>query len=128
MIQWYKKVVLENYANFKGRARRSEYWYFILVNFIVQLVFLSLFFVFLSMDMAGIGFVFYGLMMIFSLAMMVPSLAVAVRRMHDVGKSGWYILIPVYSLILALTNGEEGTNQYGDDPKKNNEFEQIGQE
>jgi len=128
MIDWYKKVVFENYANFKGRARRSEYWYFFLTNFIVQITFLIFFFVFLSMEKPEIGIAFYGLMMLFSLAMMIPSLAVGVRRMHDVGKSGWFLLVPVYSLILALTNGNDGQNMYGEDPKGSNEFEQIGQE
>jgi len=54
---------------------------------------------------------------IFSLAMLVPSIAVAVRRMHDVGKSGWFVLIPIYNLILALTPGQIGPNEYGPDPK-----------
>ncbi len=54
---------------------------------------------------------------IYSLAVFIPSIAVAVRRMHDVGKSGWFILIPIYNLILACTNGESGENKYGTDPK-----------
>lgn len=54
---------------------------------------------------------------LYSLAVLVPSLAVAVRRMHDVGKSGWYILIPIYNLILAVTEGDNGPNEYGEDPK-----------
>jgi len=44
-------------------------------------------------------------------------IAVGVRRMHDVGKSGWFVLIPIYNFILAVTEGEKGDNQYGDDPK-----------
>ena len=54
---------------------------------------------------------------IYSLAILIPSLAVGVRRMHDVGKSGWFLLIPIYSLILAITEGNKGGNQYGSDPK-----------
>jgi len=50
---------------------------------------------------------------------LVPSVAVAIRRMHDVGKSGWYALIPLYNLILACTEGVKGINEYGDDPKQN---------
>jgi len=50
-----------------------------------------------------------------------------VRRMHDVGKSGWFILIPIYNFILAVTNGEEKDNEYGPDPKNpNNEIDSIG--
>ena len=53
----------------------------------------------------------------FLLISFIPSLSAGVRRMHDVGKSGWYLLIPIYSLILAFTAGETGTNKYGPDPK-----------
>jgi uncharacterized membrane protein YhaH (DUF805 family) len=119
MINWYKKVVFENYANFNGRARRSEYWWFFLMNIIVSFVF---------------GFVcglikMPNLSAIYSLAVLVPSIAVGVRRMHDVGKSGWFILIPIYNLILAVTEGEKGPNQYGEDPKSSgDELGQIGQE
>ena len=62
---------------------------------------------------------------IYSLAVFIPSLAVAVRRMHDVGKSGWFLLIPIYNLILAATNGDEGSNEYGADPKNENGEELI---
>jgi uncharacterized membrane protein YhaH (DUF805 family) len=51
------------------------------------------------------------------LAVLIPSIAVGVRRMHDVGKSGWFLLIPIYNLILALSEGEKGDNKYGPDPK-----------
>ncbi|MCE2743744.1 MAG: DUF805 domain-containing protein, partial [Fluviicola sp.] len=54
---------------------------------------------------------------IYSLAVLLPSLAVAVRRMHDVGKSGWFVLIPIYNFILAVTEGDSGSNEYGNDPK-----------
>jgi len=53
----------------------------------------------------------------YSFAVFIPSLAVLVRRMHDVGKSGWYCLIPIYNLILCCTEGEHKTNEYGPDPK-----------
>jgi len=105
-MNYYLKV-LQNYATFSGRARRSEYWYFILFNTLIALAF---------------GFV-CGLMQvpqlanIYSLAMLIPTIAVGVRRMHDVGKSGWFLLIPIYNLILACTEGEQHENQYGEDPK-----------
>ena len=53
---------------------------------------------------------------LYSLAVLVPSIAVGVRRMHDVGKSGWFLLIPIYNLILAVTEGEKGENEYGQEP------------
>ncbi|MDQ5928331.1 MAG: hypothetical protein QG594_105 [Bacteroidota bacterium] len=115
MIEWYKKVVFENYANFDGRARRSEYWYFALLNMIISIV-LAFVLGFISPTL-GLAANLY------SLAVLIPSIAVAIRRMHDVGKSGWYILIPIYNLILACTEGEKGANQYGPDPK--NDFSEI---
>ncbi|EOR95430.1 protein of unknown function DUF805 [Arcticibacter svalbardensis MN12-7] len=54
---------------------------------------------------------------IYSFAVLIPSIAVGVRRMHDVNKSGWFLLIPIYNLILAFTDGTPGENAYGQDPK-----------
>ena len=54
---------------------------------------------------------------LYSLAVLLPAIAVTIRRMHDVGKSGWYCLIPIYNIVLAATEGEKGANQYGPDPK-----------
>ena len=105
-MNYYLKV-LQNYATFGGRARRSEYWYFILFNVII------------SFGLGSVG----GLMQvnwiynIYTLAVLIPSIAVAVRRMHDVGKSGWFALVPIYNLILACTNVVQGDNEYGADPK-----------
>ena len=105
-MNYYLKV-LQNYATFSGRARRSEYWYFALFNIIISI---------------GFGFV-CGLMQvpqlanIYTLAILIPSIAVGVRRMHDVGKSGWFLLIPIYNFILACTDGVKGDNEYGADPK-----------
>lgn len=113
MIEWYKKVVLENYANFNGRARRAEYWWFFLANVIVSIV--------LQIIDSIIGMAILGT--IYSLAVLLPGIAVAIRRMHDVGKSGWFILIPIYNLILACTEGDKGPNEYGPDPK--NEYDEI---
>ena len=107
-MKYYLKV-LQNYATFKGRASRSEYWYFVLFNVIFSIV---LGFVSGIVDLPI-------LYTIYSLALLIPSIAVAVRRMHDVGKSGWFILIPIYDLILACTQGEKGENEYGTEPNDN---------
>lgn len=105
-------TVLKKVTDFDGRARRSEYWYFFLVNVLVSISFNVI-------GMALNGSSFIGLLsMLYTLAVLVPSVAVAVRRMHDVGKSGWYALIPVYNLVLACTEGTAGGNEYGADPKK----------
>lgn len=110
---------LKKFAEFSGRSRRKEYWMFFLFNII-------LFIISSGLD-AMLGMGIFG--MIVSLALLVPGLAVAIRRMHDVGKSGWFILIPIYNLILALTEGEKGPNQYGPDPKgAGDEISSIGKD
>jgi uncharacterized membrane protein YhaH (DUF805 family) len=105
-MNYYLKV-LQNYATFNGRARRSEYWYFFLFNVIISVV------------LTFVGGIMGSTILsnIYSLAVLIPGIAVGVRRMHDVGKSGWFLLIPIYNLILAVTEGEKGDNQYGADPK-----------
>ncbi len=128
MIDWYKKVVFENYANFSGRARRSEYWYFVLCNFLISMVFyiplIATGALFDNEEPGTIFFLFYGLLMLYSLAILIPSLAVAVRRLHDIGKSGWYYLIGlipfvggIILLVWFFTEGNQGTNEWGPDPK-----------
>ena len=108
IINWYV-TVLKKYADFNGRSRRSEYWYFFLVNVIISLI----------LNLIGRGTGLGILSLVYSLIVLVPGIAVAVRRMHDVNKSGWFILIPIYNLILACTEGTKGDNQYGADPKPN---------
>lgn len=115
MIDWYKKVVFENYANFNGRARRAEYWWFVLANFLISLI--------LTFIDGALGLMeSFGISTVYQLAIIIPSIAVAVRRVHDVGKSGWFILIPIYNFILTVTEGNQGSNEYGPDPK-NPEFD-----
>lgn len=111
-MNYYFKV-LQNYATFSGRARRSEYWYFLLFNIIVSII----------LSVIGTTMKTTILSNIYALAVFLPGLAVGVRRMHDVGKSGWYLLIPIYSLILALEEGQKGENEYGEDPKAENNEE-----
>lgn len=117
-MKWYI-TVLQKYAIFNGRARRSEYWFFLLFSTIVSI----------ALMVADEFFQTEFLDTIYSLAVLVPSIAVAVRRMHDVNKSGWYCLIPIYNLILAFTEGTHGPNEYGPDPKRPellDEIDQIG--
>lgn len=107
-MEYYLKVVKDNYANFNGRARRKEYWMFVLFHIIAIVV--------IGAVDGAIG-TYPLLYVIYLLGTIVPTYAVMARRMHDVGKSGWYMLIPIYSFILAVTEGEMGENIYGEDPK-----------
>ncbi len=108
-MNWYLKV-LKQYVDFNGRARRKEYWMFALINMII------------SYGIIGIGAALElpSLAMIssvYSLAVLLPSIAVGVRRMHDVGKSGWFLLIPFYNFYLSVIDSTPGPNEYGDNPK-----------
>lgn len=118
-MSWYLQV-LKKYAVFSGRARRKEYWFFVLFNVIVSIglaVIDSMLGLYAS---AGVGV----LSLIYSLGVLIPSIAVSVRRLHDINKSGWWVLIVLVPfigwlilLIFALIAGTPGDNQYGPDPK-----------
>lgn len=126
--------VLKNYAVFNGRSRREEFWMFTLFNFIFLTIaavidnILGVTFDnnysiwgvtfkinsrFLGYGVSPNGYVY----LTYTLAVLIPAVAVLVRRLHDVGKSGWFALIPVYNLILVCTSGMKGGNLYGADPK-----------
>lgn len=105
-------AVLRKYNDFDGRARRSEYWYFFLVNVLISQG-LNLINIFLFNGSVVVGW----LLILFNLAILILSVAVAVRRMHDAGKSGWYVLVPVYNLMLACTESVQASNQYWANPK-----------
>jgi uncharacterized membrane protein YhaH (DUF805 family) len=130
MIDWWKKVVFKNYANFTGRARRAEYWYFVLGNFLLIVPFYIIAIVGVSSDnslLSTVGMIIYGLV---ALGTIIPGLAAAVRRLHDLNKSGWYYFIgfiPIVGGIILLvwffTDGNRFTNNYGTDPKNVNDVE-----
>jgi uncharacterized membrane protein YhaH (DUF805 family) len=120
-MNYYFKV-LQNYATFNGRARRSEYWMFYLFNTIFTIV-AALADNILGLAVEGIGYgPVYGL---YVLAMIIPGLAVLVRRLHDVGKSGWMFLIAlipiigaIWLLVLLCTDSQPGDNKWGSNPKE----------
>jgi uncharacterized membrane protein YhaH (DUF805 family) len=136
MFDWWKKVFIDNYANFNGRARRSEYWYFTLVNLLILIPLFIISTVFAESEMF-LGAAPFILMAFTMLALIIPSIAVTVRRLHDTNKSGWFYvmtLVPLLSIVIfifTLLDGDNGTNDYGKDPKNpynNEEFNQIGTE
>jgi uncharacterized membrane protein YhaH (DUF805 family) len=123
-MQWYFHA-LRNYATFRGRARRAEFWMFALVSWLI------------AIPLAIIGAVLFGgsgaengalaLVDLYSLAVFLPSLALTVRRLHDVGRSGWWLfiaLVPFIGAIVLLvfycTDSQPGPNQYGPNPKDAN--------
>ena len=97
-MNWYFRV-WQKYGEFSGRARRKEYWMFVLFNILISMV--LGFIDGLLIASSGIMFLTY----LYMFAVIIPSLAVAVRRLHDTGKSGWYILlsfIPIVGSIILL--------------------------
>ena len=111
LVEAWKLVVLERYTKFDGRAGRTEYWWFFLATFIIGLAINVL---------TRISGAFFILSFVYFLAVLVPSLAVAVRRLHDTDKSGWFILlalIPIVGFIILVvflaTPGTPGPNKYG---------------
>ena len=107
MLYYFK--AFQNFLNFNGRARRKEYWYFTLFHVIFAVIIAIL------SEAVQVPLLYS----LYFLVALIPALALAIRRMHDVGKSGWFVLVPIYNLILACTDGEKGDNQYGMDPKMN---------
>jgi uncharacterized membrane protein YhaH (DUF805 family) len=107
-------VLTQKYFDFSGRARRSEYWFFALFSFLVYLV------AYVIGLAIGTQILYY----LVALGFLLPGLGVAVRRLHDTGKSGWWILIGIIPLIGAIvllvftvTDSDPGDNQYGPSPK-----------
>lgn len=119
-MNWYIDA-WKNYVNFQGRARRKAYWMFALFNIIAIIA--------LGVIEGAIGLSGqsgYGILTgLYSLAIILPGLAVAVRRLHDTGRSGWWILIglvplvgPIVLLVFFVQDSQPGSNQYGPNPKE----------
>jgi len=111
MLDYYTGV-LKNYAGFEGRARRAEYWQYTLMTVIAAIVLLVI----------GV-FIKFPIVIVYYLAVLLPSLAVSVRRLHDTGKSGWWLLIAfvpfggIVLLVFTCLDSTPGPNQYGPNPK-----------
>lgn len=135
----YMILPLKRYFDFSGRSRRKEYWMFVLFIVIGQIVTMTLD----SMlgtggtatsyseygdGAASAGFSMTGgiITMIFVLLILIPGIAVAVRRVHDQDKSGWFVLIPIYGFILMFIEGTRGPNRFGPDPKANEHGQPAG--
>lgn len=118
-MDWYLKV-LKQYAVFSGRARRKEYWMFVLFNLIVSFIIgivTGIIGVATGSDLSIVSF-------LYGAAVMLPSIAVGVRRLHDIDRSGWWLLlsfIPILGWIVLLVfhvkDSTPGENEYGANPK-----------
>ena len=118
-MRWYHEA-LKKYAVFGGRARRTEFWMYILFNFIFSML---AFCIDLAVGVAT-GFGFALLFFLYTVGSIIPSLTVTVRRLHDTGRTGWWMLIGAIPLLGAIIlivfyvqPGQSGPNQYGPDPK-----------
>jgi len=119
-VSWYLEV-LKKYPVFDGRARRKEYWMFVLINFLITVVLILIDILIGTFSpQTGVGL----LQGLYALAVLIPFIAVTVRRLHDTGRSGWSMLIglipiigAIVLLIFMVLNSEPGANQYGPNPK-----------
>ncbi|WP_327402182.1 DUF805 domain-containing protein [Streptomyces sp. NBC_01288] len=113
-MSWFIEA-LKKYAVFSGRARRKEYWMFSLFTGIIAVVLLVI----------GLVIKFPYLAVVFYLAILLPGLGVSIRRLHDIGRSGWWLFFgiipiagPITLLVFTCTDGKPGANQYGPNPKE----------
>jgi uncharacterized membrane protein YhaH (DUF805 family) len=114
-MEWYLGV-LKKYVVFEGRARRKEYWMFFLFNIIISVVLAII------DGIIGTAGILGGL---YALAVLLPGIAVTVRRLHDTGRTGWWVLVALIPLIGAIVllvfmclDSQPGSNNYGANPKE----------
>jgi len=121
-MKWYL-MAWKRYADFEGRASRMEYWMFTLIHAVIFLALEVAFLALSALHLSAIGIPLFLACFIYALAAIFPGLSVSVRRLHDLGKSGWWMLfalVPLGAFILMVffTFGSEpGSNQYGLGPK-----------
>ena len=119
-MSWYLEA-LKKYAVFSGRSRRKEYWYFVLFNLIVSLVLSAVDALLGTLSSSSNVGLLGG---IYGLAVLIPSIAVSVRRLHDIDRTGWWVLIglvpligTIVLLVFAALEGSAGSNRFGPNPK-----------
>ena len=112
----FKHTIMGNFANFKGRASRSEYWRFYGITIVLAGIINVLSVLLMNTALSSV----FGLVSLaYNCAILLPSIGLAVRRLHDVGKSGWLLLVSfipfgvIYVIYLLAQKGDEGDNQYG---------------
>ena len=114
MLDW-MTMPLKRYTDFAGRSRRKEYWMFVLG---VWLVMIALSVIEAMAGLSGmVGGAYGPLTTLFYLGILIPAIAVAIRRMHDQDRSGWWILFPIVNIVFLFIDGTKGPNRFGPDPK-----------
>lgn len=113
------KLFFRNYANFKGRSTRSEYWWWLLAQGIIAIVLTVL--LALTIDDTA-SYLVGGVLVLFCLAIVIPNLALSIRRLHDIGKSGWWFLISLVPfggivLLVFTLQPSDGANNWGEPAK-----------
>ena len=118
------KAGFQKYFDFRSRSCRSEYWFWLLFICIGSIVFSIMDLGTAGVDASGFG----PFSLLFELGILIPWLAVSIRRLHDIGQSGWWILLSVIPfvgwiilIVWAATKGTEGANQFGEDPLEVND-------
>jgi uncharacterized membrane protein YhaH (DUF805 family) len=136
-MQWFIDVITKRYAQFSGRARRKEFWMYVLF-YVIGSIILGILDQILGLDFkqtSGSSTIRSGgwLETIYGLALLVPTIAVAVRRMHDKDRSGWWVLIwlipcvgTIWFIVWQAQEGTPGDNRFGPDPKAAERFGQPG--
>ena len=130
-MEWYLKV-LKQYADFSGRARRTEFWMFYLFNMLIMLGLWMVCAISFAITQSWVAFAIFGILFfLYYLATLIPMLAVTVRRLHDTGNSGFMYFVSfipfvggIWLIILLCTDGMQGYNNYGSDPKSDT-FEEM---
>lgn len=123
MLEYVQKC-FRHYVDFSGRARRKEYWFFVLFNLLVYLALMTLCGIFIALESVEGIVLTYVLIVIFELGTLLPGIAVTVRRLHDLDKSGGFFFIsfiplggPIWILVQMCRAGTVGENRFGVDPK-----------
>ena len=131
-MNWYLDAFKKKYADFSGRARRTEYWMFMLFHILIIFLLAFLSGILSELQLEYISLI---LLVIYVLLSVIPTLAITIRRLHDTGKSGWYYLLSfipyiggIILLIFAVQDSEHGYNKWGANPKTPNtdEINEIG--
>lgn len=110
-------LALRNYANFRGRMSRCDFWYFVLTNFLIGLLFSIVIYELYAYKYNFLATAVQILSNIYGLAMLIPNLSANARRLHDTNHSGWWMFLPIVNLVFWCMDSDPQTNRFGPNPK-----------